>query len=62
MEADNVLLYTALTAKVYKDWQDYKDTSDTEAKVLFVAVTRARKKLYLLGRAGMKYSYADMLG
>lgn len=61
MEAENVILYTALTSKVYNEWQSYIDTVDTEMKVLFVAVTRARKKLYLLGRSGMKYSYAEIL-
>ena len=61
MEADNVILYTALTGKVYNEWQQYKDTNDTEAKVLFVGVTRARKKLYLLGNPNTKYSYKEML-
>lgn len=61
MEADNVILYTALTGKVYNDWQQYKDTNDTEAKVLFVGVTRARKRLYLLGNSNTKYSYKEML-
>lgn len=61
MEADNVILYTALTGKVYNEWQTYKDTNDTEAKVLFVGVTRARKRLFLLGRHGMTYSYEEML-
>ena len=61
MEADNVILYTALTGKVYNEWQQYKDTNDTEAKVLFVGVTRARKKLYLLGNPNTKYSYRDMI-
>lgn len=61
MEADNVLLYTALTGKVYNEWQQYKETNDTEAKVLFVGITRARKRLFLLGRPGMTYSYEEML-
>lgn len=60
-EADNVILYTTLTGKVYKEWQQYKDVNDTEMKVLFVAVTRARKRLFLLGRAGVKYSYMEVL-
>lgn len=60
-EADNVILYNVLTGKVYNEWQQYKDTSDTEAKVLFVAITRARKKLYIMGRSGTKYSYKEML-
>lgn len=62
MEADNVILYTILTHKVYNEWQQYKDTNDTEVKVLFVGVTRAKKKLYLLGNPSARYSYKDILG
>lgn len=61
-EADNVVLYTQLTGKVYNDWKNYGDTNDTEAKVLFVGVTRARKKLYLLGQKKTKFSYDELLG
>lgn len=61
MEADNVILYMSLTGKVYNDWANYKDTNDTEAKVLFVAITRARKRLFLLGRSNAQYTYEDFL-
>ena len=62
MEADNVILYTQLTGKVYNDWKQFGDTNDTEQKVLFVGVTRAKKRLYLLGQKKTKYSYDDLLG
>ena len=61
MEADNVVLYMALTPTVYKEWQDHKEHNDEEVKVLFVGVTRAKKRLYLLGRANMNYSYMELL-
>ena len=62
MEADNVILYTQLTGKVYNDWKQFSETNDTEAKVLFVGVTRAKKKLYLLGQKKTKFSYDELLG
>lgn len=62
MEADNVLLYTVLTGKVYNEWQQWKDVSDCEAKVLFVAITRARKRLFLLGGGTRnKMNYEELL-
>lgn len=61
-EADNVVLYTQLTGKVYNDWKQYSDTNDTEVKVLFVGITRARKRLYLLGQKKTKFSYDELLG
>lgn len=60
-EADNVVLYTSLTSKVYNEWKRFAGTDDTEAKVLFVGVTRARKRLYLLGDKKAKYSYEEMI-
>lgn len=60
MEADNVILYTALSGKVYHEWQNTKDINDSEVKVLFVGITRARYKLYLLGNKG-QYSYEELL-
>lgn len=62
MEAENVILYTVLTGKVYNEWQQYKETNDAEAKVLFVGVTRARKRLFLLsGGPRNKMTYDEML-
>lgn len=60
-EADNVILYTVLTSKVYKNWVQFRETDDTEIKVLFVALTRARKKLYLLGNPKVRNSYMEVL-
>lgn len=60
-EADNVILYTNLTGTVYNDWKQYGDTNDTEAKVLFVGVTRAKKRLFLLGQKKTKFSYDELL-
>ena len=61
MEADNVILYTVLTKRVYEDWVQYRETNDTEAKVLFVGITRAKRRLYLLGDRRSQYSYKEML-
>jgi DNA helicase-2/ATP-dependent DNA helicase PcrA len=61
-EADNVILYTAVSKRVYEEWQAGKDTNDTEIKVLFVGVTRARKRLFLLsGSKNNTYSYDEVL-
>lgn len=60
-EADNVVLYTSLTGKVYKDWKRTEGVIDTEEKVLFVGITRAKKRLYLLGNKRVKYSYKELL-
>jgi DNA helicase-2/ATP-dependent DNA helicase PcrA len=61
-EADNVILYTSISKRVYDEWQASKDTSDTEMKVLFVGVTRARKRLFLLsGSKNNTYSYDEVL-
>ena len=61
-EADNVILYTQLTGKIYNDWKNFQETNDTEAKVLFVGVTRAKRRLYLLGQKRTKFSYNELLG
>lgn len=61
MEADNVVLCTALTYKTFHEWELNKDRSDTEEKVLFVAITRARKKLYLMGQKRQQMSYNSLL-
>lgn len=61
MEADNVILYTDLSKKIYTEWKQFEESNDTEYKVLFVAITRARKKLYLFGTPNTKYSYMEVL-
>jgi len=44
-EADNVVVLTDLSYKVY---QQYCDSRDDECRVFYVAVTRAKKSLYII--------------
>lgn len=60
-EADNVILLNSLTSQVYKRWEQEKDTNDDELKVLFVAVTRARKRLFILGSENRQHTFGDLL-
>lgn len=60
-EADNVIIYNVLTEQVYNNWLQDKDTKDDELKVLFVAITRARKRLYLLTPENKKRTFGDIL-
>lgn len=51
-EADNVLLITDVS---YKAFQEYKRKPDDELRVLYVAMTRAKKHLHLLQPATTSY-------
>lgn len=44
-EADNVVVCTDMA---HRTWQEYQENEDDEARVWYVAVTRARKNLYIL--------------
>ena len=58
-EADNVVVLLDVPRTV-KNTIILQDT-DSEAKILYVAVTRAKKKLYLYGKDTDKYSLAKYL-
>lgn len=58
-EADNVLLVTDLPRQVL-DTIRYGDT-DVEIKTLYVAITRAKKNLYLYSKTPSKFSYMSYL-
>lgn len=60
-ESDNVILLNTLTSQVYKKWEQEKDTNDDELKVLFVAITRARKRLFILSSENRQYTFGDLL-
>ena len=60
-EADNVILLNTLTKQIYTAWEQDKDTKDDELKVLFVAITRARKRLYILSSENKQYTFGDLL-
>ncbi len=60
-EADNVVLYNVLTEQIYNNWLQDKETKDDELKVLFVAITRARKRLYVLTPENRKHTFGDIL-
>lgn len=57
-EATNVLLYLNLPRSVIETIR-YGD-SDTELKVLYVALTRTKKRLFLFSDKPQPYSYADL--
>lgn len=57
-EATNVLLYLNLPRSVVETIR-YGD-SDTELKVLYVALTRTKKRLFLFSDKPQPYSYADL--
>ncbi len=55
-EADNVILLTNITKNVY---QNLRNNASSEHRVFYVAVTRARKNLFLIRKTGKgaKYEY-----
>lgn len=60
-EADNVILLNNLTNQVYNNWEQERETKDDELKVLFVAVTRARKRLYILTSENKQHTFGELL-
>lgn len=56
-EADNVVLLLDVTKSVYKQLYSL---SDSELRVLYVACTRARKKIHIV-HAQTRYSYKEIL-
>jgi len=60
-EADNVILFNVISNQVYDAWLQDKETRDDELKVLFVAITRARKRLYLLTPETKQHTFGDIL-
>ena len=53
-EADNVFLFTDVPRST-RETIAYSD-SDSEAKIAYVAVTRAKNKLYIFGKMQKKFS------
>ena len=51
-EADNVILFTDITHKVFNNYQ--RDPDD-ETRVFYVGITRAKKRLYLIEPTTRKY-------
>ena len=47
-EADNVILFTDMTEFIFNQTSKRKSTRDTEHRVWFVAITRAKKTLYYM--------------
>ena len=60
-EADNVILLNNLTNQVYNNWEQDRETKDDELKVLFVAITRARKRLYILTSENRQHTFGELL-
>ena len=58
-EADNVIVLTNVPRAVQNTIQEQE--SDTEVKVFYVAVTRAKKKLYLMTQDERKVNYKTYL-
>ena len=51
-EADNVILLTDISSRVYKSFQD---NPDDESRVFYVGLTRAKENLYLIEPQTQKY-------
>ena len=51
-EAENVILLTDISSRVYKSFQD---NPDDESRVFYVGLTRAKENLYLIEPQTQKY-------
>lgn len=47
-ESDNLILFTDMSEYIYNQCSKRRSTKDTEHRVFFVAVTRAKKRLYYM--------------
>lgn len=55
MEADNVILSTGITRKIYEAQGIDSEQHDEERRIEYVGVTRARRKLVIVNEVGSEY-------
>jgi len=56
-ECENVILFTDLSWFIYNECTKTRALTDTEHRVWFVGVTRAKKRLYLMSQDPNKEQY-----
>lgn len=59
-EADNVVVYLGVTKRVYENFKLSQNALDSELRCLYVALTRAKKKLHIVFPS-TKFGYDELL-